>query len=100
MASISRRLFGEGGLEDGLEEFAGVVEVFSAWAVAADPQGFIQDPDPLLLGKGWDWDLKSENFLGVARGILAPVQVSLILFTCLESLIQWNRISCPIQERF
>ena len=46
---------GEGGLEDGLEEFAGVVEVFLGLGGGRrDPlKGFIQDPhDPLLLGEG------------------------------------------------
>ena len=51
---------GEGGLEDGLEEFAGVVEVFLGLGGGRrDPlKGFIQDPhDPLLLGKGRDGKL-------------------------------------------
>ena len=49
---------GEGGLEDGLEEFAGVVEVFLGLGGGRrDPlKGFIQDPhDPLLLGEGGDY---------------------------------------------
>ena len=58
---------GEGGLEDGLEEFAGVVEVFLGLGGGRrDPlKGFIQDPhDPLLLGKGRDGKLNFFDRLG------------------------------------
>ena len=56
---------GEGGLEDGLEEFAGVVEVFLGLGGGRrDPlKGFIQDPhDPLLLGKGRDGESDFDRF--------------------------------------
>ena len=65
---FNRRVFpvvaflGEGGLEDGLEEFAGVVEVFLGLGGGRrDPlKGFIQDPhDPLLLGERWDGEQKT-----------------------------------------
>ena len=50
----------EGGLEDALEEFAGVLEVaFGVGGGGRDAlKRFIQYPyNPLLLGESWKWNL-------------------------------------------